>query len=114
MYRTFMAPFFIVVVLMVTMAVVLVLRGARYDMAIALSLGRERRKIALVHMLASLAAQGLGCIIALPVIALPAGLGLGVGLLVCGSFLACALLGDMAGLFGLLRFDPMDLLIKTD
>lgn len=114
MYKTFMAPFFITVILLVTMAVMLVLRGARIDMAISMSLGRERRAVALVHLTAALLAQGLGCIGALPLIAVPAGLSPVVGGLICGSFLLCALIGDLAGLWVLLRFDPMDLLIKTD
>lgn len=114
MYRTFMAPFFITVILLVTMAVMLVLRGARIDMAISMSLGRERRAVALVHLTAALLAQGLGCIGALPLIAVPAGLSPVVGGLICGSFLLCALIGDLVGLWGLLRFDPIDLLIKTD
>ncbi len=112
MYKTFMLPFFMVVVLLVTTAVLLVLRGARYDMALSLSLGRPKKTIALVHILSALTAQALGCALALPIIL--AALGPGVSLLVCGSFLLCAAAGDTAGLIGLLRFDPMDLLIKTD
>lgn len=114
LYKAFMIPFFLVVVLLVTMAVLLVLRGAQRDMAVALSLGRPRRTITAVHMMASLGAQGLGCLLALPVIVLATGLSAPMGLGVCGAFMLCAVMGDLLGLWRLLRFDPMDLLTRVD
>lgn len=114
MYRAFMIPFFAVVVLLVTLAVILVLRGAQRDMAVALSLGRPKRTIACVHLMAALGAQLLGCLIALPVTAAMPGLGIGAGAAVCGAFMLCALIGDLLGLWGLLRFDPLELLTRTD
>lgn len=113
-YKAFMAPFFLVVVLLVTLAVLLVLRGARRDMALALSIGREKRDIAFVHLLSSLSAQGLGCLIALPGVLLLAGVDILTALIICGAFLLCAAAGDIIGLWGLLRFDAMELLTKTD
>lgn len=114
MYKAFMAPFFLVVILLVTLSVILVLRGAQRDMAVALSLGRPKKAIAAVHLMAALAAQLLGCLLALPVMGLTSGLGLGTGLMVCGAFALCALLGDLLGLWGLLRFDPLELLTKSE
>lgn len=114
MYKAFMVPFFVVVILLVTLAVILVLRGAQRDMAVALSLGRPKKKIAAVHLIAALSAQLLGCLLALPVMGLTAGLGLTTGLAVCGAFALCALLGDLLGLWGLLRFDPLELLTKAE
>lgn len=114
LYKAFMIPFFLVVVLLVTMAVLLVLRGAQRDMAVALSLGRPRRTITAVHLMASMGAQGLGCLLALPVIVLAAGLSAPMGLGVCGAFMLCAVMGDLIGLWRLLRFDPMDLLTRVD
>lgn len=114
MYRAFMVPFFVVVVLLVTLAVILVLRGAQRDMAVALSLGRPKRTIAAVHLMAALGAQLLGGALALPVIALGAGLGFVTGAAVCGAFMLCALTGDLLGLWGLLRFDPLELLTRTE
>ncbi len=114
MYKAFMAPFFLVVVLLVTLAVLLVLRGARRDMALALSIGREKRDIAFVHLLSSLSAQGLGCLIALPGVLLLARVDILTALIICGAFLLCAVIGDIMGLWGLLRFDALELLTKTD
>lgn len=114
MYRAFMVPFFAVVVMLVTLAVILVLRGAQRDMAVALSLGRPKRTIAAVHLMAALGAQLLGCVIALPVMAAMPGLGIGAGAAVCGAFILCALIGDLLGIWGLLRFDPLELLTRTD
>lgn len=113
-YRAFMIPFFLVVVLLVTMAVFLVLRGAQRDMAVALSLGRPRRVIAAIHLLAALTAQGLGSLLSLPFTVLLAGLSPLSALGVCGAFMLCALIGDLLGLWGLLRFDPIELMTKTD
>ncbi len=114
LYKAFMLPFFLVVIMLVTLSILLVLRGARHDMALSLSLGRKRRDIVSVHLMSSLAAQALGCIAALPLALILSGVDALTALLVCGAFILCALLGDIIGLLALLRFDPMELLTKTD
>ncbi len=113
-YRFFLLPFLLVVVALVTLAIFLVLRSTRRDMAIACSLGRPKGKTALANLLAVLSAQLVGCALVLPAILLLTGLSLQTALSVCGAFLLCALLGDLIGLSVLLRFDAMSLLIQSE
>ncbi len=113
-YRFFLLPFLFVVTALITLAIFLVLRSTRRDMAIACSLGRPKGRTALANLLAALSAQLVGCVLTLPVILLLAGLSLPMALTVCGAFLLCALLGDLVGLMVLLRFDAMSLLLQSE
>lgn len=113
-FQAFMLPFFIAIILLVTLAIFLVLRGARRDMAISCSLGRQKLLIGLSHFLAALAAETIGALIFVPVIAGLAGLGIGMAFGIAGAFLLCALLGNTLGLWALLRFDPLKLLISGE
>lgn len=113
-YRFFLLPFLFVVTALITLAIFLVLRSTRRDMAIACSLGRPKGKTALANLLAALSAQLAGCVLTLPVILLLTGLSLQMALTVCGAFLLCALLGDLVGLMVLLRFDAMSLLLQSE
>lgn len=113
-FRQFQAPFFVMVVGLVMLAIFLIMRGSRRDMAIASSLGRPRLLVALGSFLAAFAAELLGCLMILPVMVLGAGLSVGGALLVCGAFLLCAALGNVLGLMLILRFDAFTLLTATD
>ena len=113
-YEMFLVPFFVVVVFLVTLAIFLVLRGCRRDMAIACSLGRPKAVTAFSTLMAALAAQLAGALLAVPVSMLMTGIGFGTALLVCGTFLLCALIGDIVGLIILLRFDALALLTATE
>lgn len=113
-YEMFLVPFFVVVVFLVTLAIFLVLRGCRRDMAIACSLGRPKAVTAFSTLMAALAAQLAGALLAVPVSMLMTGIGFSTALLVCGTFLLCALIGDIVGLIILLRFDALALLTATE
>ena len=113
-FSRFLAPFFVLVVGLVMLAIFLILRGSRRDMAIAISLGRPKLLTALSSFLSVFIAEILGCGCALPVMVLGAGLSLEVGLAVCGAFMLCAVVGDVLGLLLLLRFDVLSLLIAPE
>lgn len=113
-YEAFLIPFFVIVVFLVTLAIFLVLRGCRRDMAIACSLGRPKVKTGASVLMAALGAQLAGALLSVPLTVLLTGVGPGLALLVCGAFMACALIGDVVGLLFLLRFDALSLLIASD
>ena len=113
-FKQFQIPFLVMIVGLVVLAVFLIMRGSRRDMAIAASLGRPRLLVALSNFLAAFIAELLGCAIILPVMVLGAGLSFGGALMICGAFLACADLGNVLGLARILRCDAFTLLTATD
>ncbi len=113
-YRTFLIPFFVLVIGLITLVTFLTLRSSRRDMAIAISLGRSRGGVAVSHFFGVFLSDLLGCVIALPVMVLAAGLPMLTALLICGLFLLCAALGAGLALCSLLHFDAMALLTKVD
>lgn len=113
-YRSFQLPFFGLVTVMVMLAVFLVLRGSRRDMAIASSLGEPRRRISLVHFSAAVLTQLLGGCIAMIPLVLRMGITLGDSLWIIMMYLLCACAGTMLALAQLLRFDTLTLLTKND
>ena len=113
-YMDFIIPFFLVVILLVTLSILLVLRGARRDMALSVSLGRPKLTVALVHLMACLMAQLPGCVLALLAAGPLTGVSARVALITGGAFMLCGLIGDVAGLVGLLRFDTLRLLVQTE
>lgn len=113
-YKSFLVPFFLVIAGLVTLAIFLVLRGARRDMAVACSLGRPKPAIGAANLLAVLASQAVGCAAALPAMIFAAGISPIAAVQICGAFLLCALVGDLIGLAALLRFDALSLLTKAD
>lgn len=112
--KSFQAPFYLLIVALVTMLTFLTLRGSRRDMAIASSLGQPKWQTALSNFLSTELAYLAGCIVILPETVLLAGVPLLQGLAVCGVFLLCAALGVALALMLLLRFDTLELLTKTD
>ena len=113
-YRRFLIPFFGVIVLLVTLSVFLVLRSNQHNLAIAVSLGRSKVQSGVVSFVSVLLLSIIGCLIAFLVMIAGLGLALMEGLLICGIFLACSCIGSIIALFFLLRFDPMELLTKTE
>lgn len=113
-YRTFLLPFFLLMIGLSCLVLFLALRGSRVDMAIASSLGRTKGQIALTHLLSVLALYLLGCVLSLPVMAAAAGLGLSGALAICGLFLLFGCAGAVIALALLLRFHPLILLTKVD
>ncbi len=113
-YQAFLLPFFALIIFLITLAIFLILRSARHDMAVAYSLGRSKFKIGASYLAAALLAQLVGCLIALPAVLLLTGVGASTALLVCGGFLLCAFCGDYIGLLALLRFDGMGLLLQME
>lgn len=113
-YRSFLIPFFGVIVLLVTLSVFLILRSNRQNLAIAVSLGRSKLLSGVVSFAAVLLLSILGCWVAFLVMILGLGIAPIEGLLICGIFLACSCIGSLIALFFLLRFNPIELLTKTD
>ncbi len=113
-YKAFLAPFFALMIGLITLVIFLTLRNARKDMAVAISLGQGRGIVAFSHLAAVMAADLLGCAVALPVMTFAAGLPVVTALSICGIFLLCALLGTALALVFLLRFDALSLLVKVD
>ncbi len=113
-YQTFLLPFFVLIIFLITLAVFLILRSARHDMAVVYSLGRSKFKIGCSYLAAMLLEQLAGCLLALPAVLLLSGVGASTALWVYGIFLLCAFCGDYIGLLALLRFDGMSLLLQMD
>lgn len=112
--RWFLVPFFVLVIVLVTLVTFLLLRSTRRDMAIATSMGRPKLLSACAYFLSTLLADAFGCLIAIPVLLLAAGLTLMQILTICGLFLLCACVGIWTALLFLLRFDTLALLTKID
>lgn len=112
-YRILTVPLFLLAIGVITLAVFLVLRGSRRDMAISCSLGQPKRKIAAAHFLAVLIAQAAGYVLTLPLLLL-LGISPGTLLTALGAFFLCSLPGNAIGLLVLLRFEPMTLLIQSE
>lgn len=113
-YRSFQLPFFGLITVMVMLAVFLVLRGSRMDMAVASSLGEPRLRISFVHFCAALLTQLLGGCLAVAPLVLSMGLSFGDSLQILAAYLLCACAGTALALFRLLRFDTLTLLTKND
>lgn len=113
-YRSFQLPFFALITAMVMLAVFLVLRGNRRDMAVASSLGEPWLRISLVHFCAAVLTQGLGGCIAMAPLMYKIGLSLWDSLGILLIYLLCASIGTVLALIQLLRFDTLTLLTKND
>ncbi|WP_322170109.1 hypothetical protein [Acutalibacter caecimuris] len=113
-YRSFRLPFFALITVMVMLAVFLVLRGSRRDMAVASSLGEPRLRISLVHFCAAVLTQVLGGCIAMAPLVYKIRLSLWDSLGILLIYLLCASIGTILALIQLLRFDTLTLLTKND
>lgn len=113
-YRSFQLPFFGLITVMVMLAVFLVLRGSRRDMAIASSLGEPRLRISFVHFSAAVLTQMAGGCMAIAPLVLRIGLTLGDSLWILLAYLLCASVGTVLALIQLLRFDTLAMLTKND
>lgn len=113
-YHSFLLPFFAVVIGLVTLVTFLILRGSRKEMAIASSLGRPKLLNAASHFFGALLAEGIGCVLAFPVMRLLIGIPIGASLSIMGMYLLCACVGTALALLALLRFDALALLTKVD
>ena len=110
LFHRFMIPFFLLLVGLIKMAIFLIMRGSRRDIAIACSLGRPRILCGLVYFLTAVAAELAGCIVIFPAILLGAKMSVAGGLLVCGAFMLFACVGNGLALAVILRFDTLALL----
>ena len=112
--RWFLAPFFALVIVLVTLVTFLLLRSTRRDMAISLSLGRPKILSGCACFFGMLIANVCGCAVAVPILLCTAGLSLGQILTICGLYLASSCVGVLLALILLLRFDALELLTKID
>ena len=112
--RWFLAPFFALVIVLVTLVTFLLLRSTRRDMAISLSLGRPKILSGCACFFGMLIANVCGCAVAVPILLCTAGLVLGQILTICGLYLASSCVGVLLALILLLRFDALELLTKID
>ena len=112
--RWFLAPFFALVIVLVTLVTFLLLRSTRRDMAISLSLGRPKILSGCACFFGTLIANVCGCAVAVPILLCTAGLALGQILTICGLYLASSCVGVLLALILLLRFDALELLTKID
>ena len=113
-YQRFLAPFFGLIVGLMTLVVFLLLRNSRQEIAIANSLGRSKAMTGLAHFLSVFLISLFGACIAFVCMMASGALPLVTALQICGSFLLCAGVGAVIGLIPLLRFDAMELLTKVD
>lgn len=110
LFRRFLAPFFVLAIGLIILAIFLIMRSSRQDIAIACSLGRPKLLSALSCFLAALFAELVGCVLVFLVMVLLAGVSVSGSLGICGIFLLCACLGNLVALALILRFDTLTLL----
>lgn len=113
-YKGFLPPFFMLVIGLITLVTFLILRSSQREMAIASSLGRSKKQNAIGYFLATLLADIIGCIIALPVMYFLAGIAITQVLVIIALFLFCSGIGITFALIFLLRFDTLAMLTKLD
>lgn len=113
-YRMFRVPFFGLITLMIMLAVFLVLRRARGEMAIVSSLGEERVRIGLVHFSATMLVQLMGGCLGLLVLAFVLPLSSAGALEILATYLLCAALGTALALIPLFRVDTLTLLTRQE
>lgn len=114
LFRQFQAPFFILIIALVVLAIFLIMRSSQRDIAIACSLGRSKFLSTLGSFFAAFTAEIVGCILMLPVAVIGAGLSLGGSLLICGAFMLCASIGNILGLALIIRFDTFTMLTAAE
>lgn len=113
-FQQFFLPFLGLVAGLVGLVTFLLLRGARRDIAIAVSLGRSRLQIGLTYALVQVLTQLAGCLAVFPVMKLALNLSLSSCLGICASFLLCGGVGAVLAMLLLLRFDVMALLLEAE
>ncbi|WP_322176541.1 hypothetical protein [Acutalibacter caecimuris] len=99
---------------LIVLAIFLIMRSSRRDIAISSSLGRPKFLSALANFLAALFSETVGCILIIPVAVLGTGLSIGGALIICGVFLLCACIGNGLALALILHFDTFALLTATE
>lgn len=114
LFRNFLVPFFALVIGLIVLAIFLIMRNSRRDIAIASSLGRSKILSALANFLAAFFSEVVGCILMVPVMVLGTGLSIGGTLAICGVFLLCACIGNCLALALILRFDTFALLTAAE
>ena len=114
LFQRFRVPFFVLAIGLIILAIFLIMRSSRRDIAIACSLGRPKLLSALSCFLAALFAELLGCVLVFPAMIFLAEISLVGSLGICGVFLLCACLGDVAALALILRFDTFTLLTAAE
>ena len=113
-FRSFLIPFFVLVIGLVTLVTFLMLRSSQREMAIASSLGRSKKQNGLGYFLGTFLADIIGCVIALPIMHFAVGIPFMHILAIIGLFLICASIGIVLALIFLLRFDALAMLTKVD
>lgn len=113
-FRRFFFPFLGLVAGLAGLVTFLLLRGARRDIAIAVSLGKSRFQTGLGYVLAQLITQLLGCAVLFPAMRWALNLSPPSCLGICGSFLLCGGMGAVLAMLLLLRFDVMALLLQAE
>ena len=114
MFKRFQIPFFVLAVGLIVLAIFLIMRSSRRDIAIACSMGRPKALCTLSCFLAALFAELVGCVLVFPAMVFLAGVSLGGSLGICGIFLLCACLGNIAALALILHFDTFTLLTAAE
>lgn len=114
LFKRFQIPFFVLVIAMIVLAIFLIMRNSRHEIAIASSLGRPKFLSALANFLAAFVSETVGCILILPIMVAGAGLSISGALTICGAFLLCACVGNCLALALILHFDAFTLLTAAD
>ena len=114
LFRRFQVPFFVLAIGLIILAIFLIMRSSRQDIAIACSLGRPKLLSALSCFLAALFAEVVGCVLVFPAMVFLAGVSVSGSLGICGIFLLCSCLGNVAALALILRFDTFTLLTAAE
>lgn len=113
-FQRFLFSFLGLVVGLTALITFLLLRGARRDIAIAISLGKSKFQTGLSYVLVQVLSQLVGCVLLFPVMEFALNLSPGSCLAVCGSFLLCGGAGAVLAMLLLLRFDVMALLLQGE
>lgn len=113
-YRTFLLPFFGLVMSIMAMVTFLALRSCRRQIAIVSSLGRPKFLSAAAHFFGAVIVQLAGCLLAMLTLTLTLDLPPRLAGITIEAFSLCALGGTAVALLFLFRFDTLTLLTKSD
>lgn len=113
-YRQFLIPFALILVCLLALSTFLILKNNQRDIAISISLGRQKSSCFLSSYLSVLLLCLIGCGLAVPMVSLLADLSIITAFTTGAVFLLCSMVSTAIAMAALLRFDALALLTKAD
>lgn len=113
-FEFFLIPYFSLMVAVSILAIFLIFRNNRHEIALEILLGQSKLSSGLAYYLWILIITLIGCAISFPILLLSANILLSEYLLLCLTFFSCISLSAVVSLVLVCRFDTIALLTKGD